>query len=34
MKRPTQKGEHSCKSTELSLKWKDGNAFRTLSLSP
>ena len=24
MKIPTQKGEHSCKCRELSLKWKDG----------
>ena len=24
MKIPTQKGEHSCKCTELSLKWKEG----------
>jgi len=23
---PTQKGEHSCKCTELSLKWKEGMA--------
>ena len=25
MKIPTQKGEHSCKCTELSLKQKEGN---------
>ena len=24
MKIPTQKEEHSCKCTELSLKWKEG----------
>ena len=24
IKLPTQKGEHSCKCTELSLKWKEG----------